>query len=724
MRRTFILLLALVAAVPIEARAASTCDTAIGRIDGINFGGKKVDVAPRDAINLKRADESMQVSNGLPVCAGDLISTAQNTQLTVRMGNNAEQENEITIYGGSTVELSASDSLLMKLGRLFAFLRHPFTANTVFGSLGARGTAFELEATADHATLEQLEGSVEFNPQVSRLLLPGWGKTRPGLVRVSFLYVRGQISASAPGPEAETDPPARIPRLTRLTFGPHQAGSTQQLSVKTCEAWVQRNSEAIVATRPEFPSQPVATGIENVSGRYENARKQAICAESANALQDLAEVYAAWNQAGDAVHALDKARAAGQLRSASPIALNNMGNAYRLAGDLKTAGRFYEEALKRDSAFAFPYNGLGDVFRDEALMVYAQSKGDNVADVRANLEKARRYYRQSLSSGVWGKAAGTTNRAIALYNLGDVNLLLAIVQPDNADPLLKEADRLFTEAGQQSNFPFADVGLARVQLTRAQLVRPRAVPSGLGALKTMAEIMAETVRVGLERKPYLKRAADILNRALQRYPNFSAAAETMGEVVQVRGNPRSAAKSYLRAIEMDPHNAVAYLQYSKTVGNHNESRVYAQVSRQIEPPARTAINNGRMKISNPPEPKPQPQPEERGEQHGHPTIKARASVKPTAVHFSRPGTASVLLTNSGPGPLVVQSVRLEGANMNSFLITNNGCAGQSLPVHRNCSVKLEFKPKAEGTHGATLLIFHNGSNSPARVPLSSGRIVM
>src|SRR5262245_46387353 len=129
MARMVSLLLAFIVLVAADCAAGPKCSKVVGRIDGILLNGTRVDSPPPAAVNLRRGDDSLQVTNGLPVCALDRISTAGNVTVTVRLGENAESEAQITVYGGSTAELSAPDSILLRIGRLFASLRAPFTAN-------------------------------------------------------------------------------------------------------------------------------------------------------------------------------------------------------------------------------------------------------------------------------------------------------------------------------------------------------------------------------------------------------------------------------------------------------------------------------------------------------------------------------------------------------------------------------------------------------------------
>src|SRR5207249_2167310 len=135
---------------------------------------------------------------------------------------------------------------------------------------------------------------------------------------VSFVQQSKKLPKSATGPEGHTRGTLGVSRLTSFVFGPNQERRTQELSVQTCGSLVQKNSEIIVATRPTIPSRPVTTNVEGKAGLYQSARKEVVCGERADALQQLAEFYTAWDQSADAVHALDKARNEGAHSSSDP----------------------------------------------------------------------------------------------------------------------------------------------------------------------------------------------------------------------------------------------------------------------------------------------------------------------------------------------------------------------------------------------------------------------
>ena len=101
------------------------------------------------------------------------------------------------------------------------------------------------------------------------------------------------------------------------------------------------------------------------------------------------------------------------------------------------------------------------------------------------------------------------------------------------------------------------------------------------------------------------------------------------------------------------------------------------------------------------------------------------AVSPTALSFSQTvGTPSALQTatvsNTGKAPLVINALRLAGAQAVEFQIDGaSTCrAGGSVAVGGSCALKLVFTPAAVGARSATLAIDHNASATAATVALN------
>lgn len=672
--------------------SAKDCEIPIGRIDGIQVRNERIDAGTVDEVTLRRQNNRVPVSNSLPLCAGDLVSVATEATVIVKLGRTAEEENTITLYGGTTTELSAPDSLLLRLGRIFASLKAPFKATTLFGWLGARGTTFEIEATEQGASVLQLEGEVDFDPNVTTTNVLTGARLLPAAWMGAPMQKGGEV---------------HLGRLTRLRIGPTAVPRTEPIASELCAQVVSSDSAVVAGTRPAQPLTLLPTKVpyEEAAAVFQQNRSNAVCREDRYSTRELADAYTAWGRATDAVRLLEKA---GVEIDDDPFRLNDAGNTYRLAGDLDRALDYYRRAMARNRWFAFPYNGTGDVYRDRALREYGKK---NVQGAREYLEQAKGYYESSLDPSRFGKEGGW-NRAVALYNLGELHLMLALIDPDNGEQLCESAKAWFNQAldTTNGNFPFGRVGLARVWLVRAQLVRPQDPPEGAKLGEKLLFIMADGARVQTERRPFLKSAEKEIQAALERWPNFSLAEQTWGEILEVSGDRRHTEEKFRSAVQLDANNSIAYARLGRLVRGA-EGKLFQQVAEQIEPRARAEITSGRIQFTEPLPPKPTPQ------------NASTASVDRSELKWESSGQETVKVRNLGPGRLRIQSVSFQEPTR-EFRIVNDGCSGRNLPQGQECGVSVSYSSTREGSFEAVLLISHSGANSPLSVRLSGHAGIM
>lgn len=78
---------------------------------------------------------------------------------------------------------------------------------------------------------------------------------------------------------------------------------------------------------------------------------------------------------------------------------------------------------------------------------------------------------------------------------------------------------------------------------------------------------------------------------------------------------------------------------------------------------------------------------------------------------------SIILTNTGTGPLHVTSIAVSGFNANDFIVGNSSCLGTVAPS-KNCAIPVTFAPLAAGIRTTTLEITDDASDSPQSVALS------
>jgi Beta-propeller repeat/Abnormal spindle-like microcephaly-assoc'd, ASPM-SPD-2-Hydin len=102
-------------------------------------------------------------------------------------------------------------------------------------------------------------------------------------------------------------------------------------------------------------------------------------------------------------------------------------------------------------------------------------------------------------------------------------------------------------------------------------------------------------------------------------------------------------------------------------------------------------------------------------------------VGPTSITFPpqvnttlSPVSPTVLLTNTGTGPVTISSIVLGGAQAGDFSISN-GCPIGTLqqgPLSNTCGVGVGFTPTATGARKATITITDNAPGSPTTINLS------
>src|SRR5215831_7925220 len=92
------------------------------------------------------------------------------------------------------------------------------------------------------------------------------------------------------------------------------------------------------------------------------------------------------------------------------IAFNNRGNAYHAKGDDDRAVADYNESIRLDPKYAYPYNGRGNAYR---------GKGDNdraIADYAMSIKLDPKYAAPHNGRGNAYRDKGDRDRALADYN--------------------------------------------------------------------------------------------------------------------------------------------------------------------------------------------------------------------------------------------------------------------------------------------------------------------
>ena len=106
------------------------------------------------------------------------------------------------------------------------------------------------------------------------------------------------------------------------------------------------------------------------------------------------------------------------------------------------------------------------------------------------------------------------------------------------------------------------------------------------------------------------------------------------------------------------------------------------------------------------------------------TAPATASLSATGHDFGSLGIGTssapwvLLVTDNGPGSILVSAVTLAGANPGDFAILSDSCSGVTLSQGGSCALSLAFQPTVAGSRTANVVVTHNGANSPLSAGLS------
>lgn len=563
----------------------SACPTTVvGSVKGIQIRTSDVGTAPADQVILLRSGAVQTVQKGMPLCAGDHVTVQGDATLVMSLTEATDSSADITLYAFASVELTDPRSIFVRIGRMFATLQGLFEARTTRARLGAKGTEFQLEVADRGIEVIQLEGELDFQPldERSENLSPD-PPASPALAsgfRASFQKKK------EPFQKFPTGPTVNLKRLSRLVFvpggkqPPQVFDATEELVRRTVDA----NAAAIIVSHPPEASRSLIRNFSSPKERgaaYREARFQTIWSpKDERYFQFLGDVYVDWAEARKAVRTYRNAGKGERSRRDLAIYYNNLGNAYRLAGLPKEAEKFFSMALHADPEFAFPYNGMGDVYFD-----LAQSELDRANASRAMeyLARAGELYKKSTDRSLLGKEGGQ-NRAIPLFHLGEISLLRAQVavestKGDSGKQYLEEASRSFDHALREApNYPFARVGLGRTLAMRAQIA-------------AYSKNRDETIR-------YLDAARNEYRGVLERDPSFSPAHAAWGDTYGQQGDWKAAAQFYRRATQADPGNPLAYYQTAvalQRLGDTALARNYFSTFLKTESPL--MLNGNRAKES-------------------------------------------------------------------------------------------------------------------------------
>lgn len=656
-RQVVLLVAMLVAIAPtVSAAQDSGCSgIVVGKVRGIQVSAEEVEVAPADQIKLIRGASSPAVQNGMPLCAGDDVTVQGDSVLVMSLGDSIDNQADITLYAFATVELADPRSIFVRVGRMFATLRGIFEARLPFARLGAKGTEFQVNVTDNGAEIIQLEGELDVEPlNVVDGMIPGIDPN--SIFRASFQAQDPYSYSRRERKKMSQQPPVTLGRLSTLVLSadgktpPRVSGAGEDVVRKT----IDENASAILAAQPAEPSAAIPRNFNTKEERarvYREARFRSVWSpEDKRSFEALGDVYLDWGHPRKALRSYEKAGENEDTGRQIAINYNNLGNAYRLAGMSKEAQSYFEKALRANPRFAFPYNGLGDVYQDLAR---AEIDRGNSSAAENLLSKADEYYNKSLDRSLWGKEGGQ-NRAIPLYHLGENALLKG---------KLDDSEHYFHEALKEApSYPFARIGLGRVSATRSQI----ALESGNSG----------------ESASQLESARAAYNSVLETNPKFAPAQLALGETFEQQGDWKSASQYFQRATQSDPSFAQAYYKSGvalQKTGDKDLSRNYFSTYLISESPllrkgkrAEVAIRAIDMKGIPDTEQKPETKPEQNSDIVAVPPLSGislreaeqvlkKAGLKKGKVHYedSEIQKDSILRQNPEPGAGIKPGSKVE-----------------------------------------------------------------
>lgn len=644
---------------------AQPCDDGpSGRLISAELNGQSLSEIDQSQIVVVRDNDRMNVAPGDPLCAGDSVEVLPPISAVLELGLNGDTLNSVTLIGQSRLTIESPTSIFSSIGRLFLRLRSSFTVRMPGGTLGARGTQFEVD-TSGASRVVQLEGTVDFMPA-------------DGQGAVPVVVEPGQALAL---------PQAGV-----------AAASVSPLDRTVCADVLATNSAIVAATQPALPRFNRVRTIDptDTANRFAAARTRFFCDADATALPDLAGAYAAWAETGGVLELPREIPGSLGVAAQSEYA-TSIADGLRLTGATDAAVEWYRRAVTLDDSFGPAHDGLGRALVDQAIRSVNPRRLATVDTALRTLDQAEAELNRALQRGMRGVEEPSA-RAAVMISLGDLSLARAELQPANGNRHLARATRFFELALQTTdrNAPFAELGLARVELMRADLVPETRIEGEFSAQVLVAQVLISTM-TEKQRRPFRETARDILNSLLERYPDFSVGSQMLGEVYDELGDNDEAEARIRRAIRLDPNNTDAYRSLVSALPgrrNRRERQFYEAAFEAFTPPSYVTLVEQRQSVSRAVRPDPVIM-----------DITALASSH-SALKFPAPDPngKTITFTNVGSQPVNVGQPMVTGANASVFPIRRQTCTNGALEPNAECTVTIAFTAQQGGSYSATLTV--------------------
>ena len=667
---------------------AQYCDETAGILESVLVDEQPVLTAEAEQVSLRRDGSNVDVTNGMVLCPHDEIYLASGISVQILAGENGDSVSEITIVGEASAEIESRTSLLAKIGRFFGLIRGRFSVRGNDGATyGAQGTQFEI-AFGDETTVSQLDGRIEYTPP-------------PGSIESSLTV--------------EPLQQLRVPQRTS-----REMPTIESLSEDECTQVTRLNSELFLRSRPR---QPLRNSIETLdraerADKFIESRQALLCDKDAAAILAVSQTYSDLEHPGIKFDSVPSIPPELSNQEKAQLAAD-WAESYRLAGRYDQSISGFRNAITFDATYAVAYLGMGRAVRDRSLAALNSENPATRSGLMRALLDSERNIRKSLEQNLWGMES-EHNRAVGLIELGDVMLLGVPLDTNSRNSKLARAERLYLQAQELTgnNAPFAEIGLARVDLLRAELI-PDTKIVGDDTLAVLKAQLAADITVNLQRRPFQTAARDRIRELLRqdRYQEFSAGEMELGQIYQVLGDRREARRHFSDAIQYNPNNQPAFFHLLETMEDdgdvREQRRMYRSAYRSSVPVQRQQIN---IALSD---------------------VRASLEVMPVQVDVlalvaspaevalqggsniddvHRPDLASVTLTNSGNQAVTVGTIRLGGKDPSAFTFDASQCLGQSLNPEADCIVRVALTQQSPGDYSAVLVV-PSSSGVDARIEL-------
>ena len=441
-----------------------------------------------------------------------------------------EARKTVIVGPASRCRIEGRHSIFSILGRLLVNVRGLFDARSNRGTLGARGTEFEVTVNerGDMQVLV-LDGNVDLQRSREQVRLDA----APWILAVAM---RGRMQ--------QLPQPAAVGRLEEVTI---QAGIPDTSIMPAAEdrvrAAVNWGTQAILSGRPTYPARRTIPNFADDDTRaraFREARFDAIWRRTSGSFEALGRVYSDWEDGARALESFGREARVNPERGSSPTFLAGVGEALRMTGRLKEAEQLLSKARDAEHDNQLALNGLGNVYFAQADA--AEDAGD-LNTARTLVEKSLALYAESTQRR--GDAQGIA-ASVTWANEGDAKLLLGDVALD--EKRLNEA-----------NARYSDARTAFAAAARVDARSPFGLLGSADAARRIGAIaQARGDKTGASRA--YQEAEAQYRKTLATHPDLSAAHLGLGDVFLETARRPQAVESYRRAVMVRPDSAAAQLR--------------------------------------------------------------------------------------------------------------------------------------------------------------------